>query len=199
MDTAAQRAVVAAKWSPRGTQVAWVAREGETRQQEVYVALADGSRARNLSRSDAEDYDIAWSADGEHLAFTSERDGNAEIYTVEVATGVLRRRTYHPAQDSRPCFSRDGQLLSCESAREGRLATYVMTSWAGAPRKLVTPDRRLEILEWRGNDPPFVDAVSIRTNVSIAPGDSALAVTEARDQYGNPIAADGVRWTALDP
>lgn len=199
MDTASQRSVVTAKWSPRGTHVAWVAREGETRQQEVFVALADGSRARNLSRNAAEDFDIAWSADGEHLAFTSERDGNAEIYTVEVATGVLRRRTFHPAQDSRPFFSPDGQFLSFESARQGRLDTYVMTSWAGSPRRLPAPDKRLEILEWRGNDPPFVDVVSIRTNLSIAPGDSAIAVLEAIDQYGNPIGAGAPRWIALDP
>lgn len=201
IDTASDRSVVAARWSPRGTHVAWVAREGQARQQEVFVALPDGGRTRNLSRHPAEDFDISWSADGGHVAFTSERDGNAEIYSADVATGVLRRMTFHPAQDSRPSFSPDGQFLAFESAREGRLETYVMPSFAGAPRRLVAPDKRLEILEWRGSAPPFLDAVSIRANVSIAPGDSAVATAEAVDQYGNTFdfeAAD-FRWSALDP
>ncbi len=199
IDTASDRSVVAARWSPRGTDVAWVARVGQTRQQEVFVALPDGSRMRNLSRHAAEDFDISWSADGEQLAFTSERDGNAEIYSVELATGVLRRMTFHPAQDSRPSFSPDGQFLAFESARQGRLETYVMTSWAGAPRRLVAPERRLEIVEWRGNAPPFIEAVSILTNISIAPGDSAIAVAEATDQYGNEAESKVLRWSSLDP
>lgn len=199
IDTASDRSVVAARWSPKGTHVAWVARQGQARQQEVFVALADGSSTRNLSRHPAEDFDISWSADGERVAFTTERDGNAEIYTAEVATGVLRRMTFHPAQDSRPSFSPDGQFLAFESAREGRLETYVMPSFAGAPRRLVVPDKRLEILEWRGNTPPFLDAISIRTNVSIAPGDSAPATAEAVDQYGTAVDVGDVRWSALEP
>jgi DNA-binding SARP family transcriptional activator len=199
IDTAADRSVLAARWSPRGTHVAWVAREGQTRQQEVFVAQADGSRARNVSQHAAEDFDIAWSADGEHIAFTSERDGNAEIYTVEVATGALRRMTFHPAQDSRPAYSPDGQFLGFESARQGQLETFVMPSFAGAPRRLLADNRRLEILEWRGNAPAFVDAVAIRTNVSIAPGDSAIATAEAIDQYGTAIDPGIVRWSSLDP
>ncbi len=199
IDTAADRSVIAARWSPRGTRVAWVAREGQTRQQDVFVALPDGSRPRNLSRHPAEDFDIAWSADGERVAFTSERDGNAEIYSADVATGLLRRMTFHPAQDSRPSFSPDGQFLAFESARRGQLETYVMSSFAGAPRRLVAPDRKLEILEWRGSAPPFLDAISIRTNVSIAPGDSAAATVETVDQYGGAVDAGDLRWSALDP
>ena len=199
IDTAPDRSVISARWSPRGTHVAWVAREGQARQQEVFVGLPDGSRARNLSRHAAEDFEISWSADGEHLAFTSERDGNAEIYSVDVNTGALRRLTFHPAQDSRPSFSPDGQFLAFESARRGVLEAYVMTSWVGAPRRLVAADKRLEIVEWRGTAPPFVDVVSIRTNVSIAPGDSAIAVAEALDQYGNALNAVDVRWAPLDP
>lgn len=199
IDTAAERSVVSARWSPRGTHVAWVARDGQTRQQEVFAARPDGSRARNLSRHPAEDFDLAWAADGEHLAFTSDRDGNAEIYSVEVGTGALRRMTFHQAQDSRPSFSPDGQFLAFESARQGRIETYVMPSYAGAPRPILSEQRSLEILEWRGAPPPFIEAVSIRTNVSIAPGDSAIAVAEAIDQYGNPVDADLVRWSSLDP
>lgn len=199
IDTASVRSVVSARWSPRGTHVAWVARDGQTRQQEVFVARSDGNGARNLSQHPAEDFDLAWAADGEHLAFTSDRDGNAEIYSADVRTGALRRMTFHQAQDSRPSFSPDGQFLAFESARLGRIETYVMPSYAGAPRRILSDQRSLEILEWRGTPPPFIEAVAIRTNVSIAPGDSAIAVAEAVDQYGNPIDAELVRWSSLDP
>ncbi|MCR4342250.1 MAG: hypothetical protein NUW01_20430, partial [Gemmatimonadaceae bacterium] len=199
IDTGTARSVTQARWSPRGTEVAWVARDAETRQQDVFTAQADGGRARNLSRHSAEEYDLAWSADGERVAFTSERDGNAEIYAAELATGQLRRMTFHAAQDSRPSFSPDGQFLAFESVRTGRLEAYVMAAFAGSPRPLAGVGTRLEIVGWKGRPPPFVNAVTLRATATLEPRDSATAVADATDQYGNELAVGGVRWFSLNP
>ena len=40
------------------------------------------SNGRNLTRNPARDNQAAWSPDGRALAFTSDRDGNAEIYVM---------------------------------------------------------------------------------------------------------------------
>ena len=199
LDTGAARSVTQARWSPRGTDVAWIARDAGTMQQDVFAAQANGGGARNLSSHAAEDYDLAWSADGERVAFTSERDGNAEIYSAELATGQLRRMTFHAAQDSRPAFSPDGQFLAFESVRSGRLEAYVMAAFAGSPRPLAGVRTRLEIIDWKGRPPLFLNGVTIRASSTLAPGDSATATAEATDQYGNELEVRGVRWFSLDP
>ncbi|MGI8619670.1 MAG: ATP-binding protein [Gemmatimonadaceae bacterium] len=199
IDTAAGRSVVDARWSPRGTHIAWIAREGVARQQEIFVALADGSQARNLSQHMSEDYDLAWSADGDHIAFTTERDGNAEIYSVDIATGQLRRMTFDPAQDSRPAYSPDGQFVAFESARQGRLRAYVMTALAGVPRPIEAAGRSLEVAGWLGQAPPFLDELAVRGTSILSPGDTAVVFAETTDQYGRGMIVTGVGWTSLDP
>jgi Tol biopolymer transport system component len=42
----------------------------------------DGSNPRNTSRHPAEDLHPSWSPDGRRTAFSSDRDGNLEIYTL---------------------------------------------------------------------------------------------------------------------
>src|SRR5262245_7663591 len=47
---------------------------------ELAIANADGSGERPLLADHELDYDAAWSPDGQWLAFTSERNGSADIY-----------------------------------------------------------------------------------------------------------------------
>ena len=95
-----------------------VARVGAERQREVYVSLADGSDVQNVSRHPADDFHIAWSGDGALLAFTSMRDGNAELYALGVDEGRLWRLTRDPAQDDRAAYSTSGRVVAFESTRE---------------------------------------------------------------------------------
>lgn len=199
IDTAAGRSVVDARWSPRGTHIAWIAREGATRQQEIFVALADGTQARNLSQHPGEDYDLAWSADGDHIAFTTERDGDAEIYSADILTGRLRRLTFDPAQDSRPSYSPDGQFIAFESTRGGSLQSYVMTALAGAPRRISAGASSLEVAGWRGQAPPFVEELAIRAPSALSPVDTSIVSVEVTDQFGRIMDGGGVTWLSLDP
>ena len=51
-------------------------------QSEVYTINVDGSGERRLTSSPGLDAFPAWSPDGEHIAFTSDSDGNWEIYVM---------------------------------------------------------------------------------------------------------------------
>jgi TolB protein len=55
--------------------------------QEIYKIRVDGSELQNLSENIANDFQLTWFTDkglfvatGEWIAFTSDRDGNQEIY-----------------------------------------------------------------------------------------------------------------------
>ncbi|MGD8794081.1 MAG: hypothetical protein PVF47_16130, partial [Anaerolineae bacterium] len=57
----------------------------------------------NLTDHPADDWDPAWSPDGQQIVFMSVRDGNREVYVMDaVDGGNLQRLTDHPAADKNP-------------------------------------------------------------------------------------------------
>jgi len=76
-------------WSPDGARIAFVSeRDGN---EEIYLTLAphasagvnpDGANLLRLTHNKAEDWFPAWSPDGKRIAFSSNRDGNHEIYVM---------------------------------------------------------------------------------------------------------------------
>ena len=61
-----------------------------------------------------------WSPDGRLFAFTSNRDGNFEIYVRRVEGGQEVNVTNNPADDVQPAFSPDGTSIAFVSTRSSR-------------------------------------------------------------------------------
>lgn len=61
---------------------------------------------------------------GGQIAFISDRDGNQEIYIMNVDGSQARNITNHPASDSVPAWSPDNQRLVFESNRDGNWEIY---------------------------------------------------------------------------
>ncbi len=62
------------------------------------------------------------------IAFHSNRDGNAEVYTIHADGTNETRLTDHPAYDGFPSWSPDGSQILFQSDRDGDLAIYRMTA-----------------------------------------------------------------------
>jgi TolB protein len=60
------------------------------------------------------------------IAFVSERDGNAEIYTMRPDGSDLRRLTDNSAADTEPAWSPDGKGIAFVSDRDGQPEIYRM-------------------------------------------------------------------------
>jgi len=193
LDTIPHRSVVEAAWSPDGSRIAWVARVGAERQQEVFVALANGRGVENVSRHPADDYHIAWSGDGELLGFTSVRDGNAELYAFAVTERRLWRLTRDPAQDDWARFSTSGRLVAFESTRGGVSGVYVMAALGGEP---VALGAGFAVREWRGAA-PYLDRIHVRTT-HVGEADTVEVRVAGADQFGNPMGASRVEIRVLD-
>ena len=63
---------------------------------------------------------------GGKIAFSSDRDGNFEIYLIDPDGGGLTRVTEDPADDVQPAWSPDGQRLAFVSNRDGNQEIYAM-------------------------------------------------------------------------
>lgn len=126
----------------------------------VVYAIAPASPAQALRG--ANNFSPIWSFDGKKIAFTSDRDGDPEIYIMNADGSIPARLTYTPGSDAHPYFSRDGKKILFQSTRENGLDTniYVMdlngsdvrklTSLTGfAGNAIYSPDESLIAFQWR--------------------------------------------------
>ncbi|MGQ9626228.1 MAG: hypothetical protein ACUVV0_04900 [Anaerolineae bacterium] len=90
----------------------------------LYIMNFDGSFPQQLT-TDVSDTSPASSPDG-FLAFMTHRDGNWEIYTLDLKTGALNRLTENEANDGLPTWSPDGKRIAFVSDRNGQWSIWVM-------------------------------------------------------------------------
>lgn len=71
---------------------------------------------------------ISVSPDGRWLAYDSNLNGNADIYTMPVSGGEAQQLTRDPADDFAPHWSPDGKEIAFHSFRNGNRDIFVMSS-----------------------------------------------------------------------
>jgi WD40-like Beta Propeller Repeat len=112
------------------------------------LAGESGQRTQ-LTDGRATDRDAAWHPDGQQIAFTSDRDGNDEIYLKGAEPSARPRRlTIDPAADTDPTFSPDGTQLAFTSTRDGNPELYVMAIDGSAQRRLTVDPAVDQQADW---------------------------------------------------
>src|SRR3954447_618148 len=75
-----------------GNLIAWVESWSDPMDDRTYSALrlarSDGSNARALTNGKQRISSPAWSTDGSHLAYISDPGGRAQIYVLDIRSGV---------------------------------------------------------------------------------------------------------------
>jgi hypothetical protein len=99
----------------------------------------DGSNAVNVTKNPYDDYMPAWSPDGGHLVFVSERDGHQEIYTIKRDGTDLRRltQTQKGEENRSPAWSPDGQRIAFAGVRNG-VESIISMNTDGTDGKFLT-------------------------------------------------------------
>jgi YVTN family beta-propeller protein len=133
------------RWSPDGGWIAFVAPIGA--EENLFMVSADGSQVVTLTNEAG--YGVlepSWSPDGREIAFETDRDGNWEIYKVNVEnpeTPVLTRLTTDSADDRYAVWSPDGTQIAFISDRGNPASEYNV--YVMEPDG--TDQRRLSILQ----------------------------------------------------
>ena len=91
-----------------------------------------------ITRGDSNDWQPAYSPDGEWVIFTSNRSGNLDLWEISPKTGLIRRITEDPADDWDPGFTPDGKIV-WGSNRTGNLEIWIADA-DGANARQVTRD-----------------------------------------------------------
>jgi hypothetical protein len=100
--------------------------------------ITGGAVRRHTNNSFSDSQPVFNPANGV-IAFTSNRDGNEEIYTIAsgaAATVEPTRLTTDTGSDSQPTWNRAGSTLAFVSTRDGKAEIYTMTATGTTPTRL---------------------------------------------------------------
>jgi TolB protein len=95
-----------------------------------------GAGGGNYQRVTTHNSDTAPAGHGQRVAFMSARDGNWEVYRVNMDGSGLQRLTSNAAQDGLPTWAPDGSSIAFVSNRGGGWAVWVMNADGDNQRKL---------------------------------------------------------------
>ncbi len=105
-------------WSPTGNQIAYSVDSAD----EIWVMNSDGSYQRSvLTKASGP----SWSPDGTRIV-VSASDGDSEIFTLDLVSGLLTRLTENFESDAHPAWSPDGNSIAFVSSTAGALDAFVI-------------------------------------------------------------------------
>ena len=168
-------------------------------QDQIYTMGAGGANKQAMSSAPgaANDIQPAYSPDGNWILFASDRDGDLEIYVVNVGTGVETRLTNDAGVDGKPAWWFDGSRVLWASDRTGDLDVWAadfdsITPALGVPENLTSEPTRDDLMPAMRPDAGGIAFVSgtagsedIWTMSTTGTSQSPLTVTGSRDL--NPV------------
>jgi dipeptidyl aminopeptidase/acylaminoacyl peptidase len=119
----------------------------DERRSHVFTVAVESGRTRQVTRGDWNDSQPAWSPDGAHLVFISDRNRarfdrpRPDVWLVAATGGRAKRLTRGSGQYGMPEFSPDGRFISFlgREADDGNSAAndhlYVLDAEGGGPRR----------------------------------------------------------------
>ena len=91
---------------------------------EIY-AVDDAGHINRMTDNPAADTQAAWDPSMQRMAFTSNRDGQNEIYLMNADGTNPINLTNNPADEQQPAWSVDGQWIAFTSNRDGNYEIYI--------------------------------------------------------------------------
>jgi len=115
-------------WAPNGALIAFDGVPNSDSKRDVYLVTvgADPEQWDITNRPDEFDCYPSFSPDGSRIVYMSERDGNRDLYIMDLRGNDVQRLTEDERHDYEPSWSPDGRKIAFTSRRDGNSEIYVM-------------------------------------------------------------------------
>lgn len=97
-----------------------------------------------LTRSPADEFQAAWSPDGEQIVFVSNRSGSSAIYTMDAVGTSVRRLTEGQIGDYNPSWSPDGRQIAFATDRYPTSRELLLYDLDNGTTRRLTNDSNLD-------------------------------------------------------
>ena len=132
-------------WSPDGQQIVYVS--DETGNPRLFICSRNGGSKRRLPSIGRDAVTPDWSKEGK-IVYAAKVDGNYTVAVYDPATGENKRVTTAPGNWESPAWAADGRQVVCKRMDGGRSALYVIDTWTGRTRKLLSTSHNLSMPAW---------------------------------------------------
>lgn len=105
----------------------------------IYIVPVNGGEPKKITQY-VPSYWHGWSPDGKTLAYCAERNGNYDVYTIDVNGGKEKRLTDNKDLDDGPEYSPDGKYIYFNSYRTGHMQIWRMQQNGASPEQLTFDD-----------------------------------------------------------
>lgn len=125
---------------------------------DIYTVAVGGGEAKRLTTQPSYEANPVWSPDGSKIAFTSDRNGNMDVFVMNSNGGAAKRLTSNSAGEIPEAFSPDGKLVYFSAAIQNPASSamfpssrmtelYAVPVEGGNPRQVLgTPAQSLSFI-----------------------------------------------------
>ncbi|MBI2299035.1 MAG: PD40 domain-containing protein [Armatimonadetes bacterium] len=172
------------RWSPNGDFLVYTSNKGTSGSFDLWVISADGKHDEPLTTEPSLDWMPAWSPDGQHIAFVSDRQNGDALWLIGVDGSGLRKLAelaYEPA------LSPDGQLLAAHHIAGGNDGIYLFD---------LSGDRAPRLVLDQGRMPTWSDDGRYLIAVRNEPAGDRLWVADLQSDTTSALGPtlDGLSW-----
>jgi len=118
------------------TRLSYVMKEGK--RYRLVISDADGQNMRNALNSSEPIISVAWSPDGQKIAYVSFEDRKPVVYVHELATGRRIVLSNERGNNSAPSWAPDGKSLAISLSKDGNTQIYRVNADGSNLRRLTT-------------------------------------------------------------
>jgi len=133
-------------WGARDNEIFFLSGKGDA-VHDIWFADLTKKHMEQLTFNSGYNFEPACSSRNE-LAFSSDRDGNYEIYLMNSRGENLKKITEHKSIDSEPSWSKDGLKLVFSSNRSGAMQIWRMNRDGSALKQLTDGDNASRSPKW---------------------------------------------------
>ncbi|MEM8934898.1 MAG: Tol-Pal system beta propeller repeat protein TolB [Pseudomonadota bacterium] len=186
--------VLTPRFSPTQQQITYMALFDD-RPGQVYLFNIETGEQEQLGSFRGMTFAPRFSPNGQEVLMSVERDGNSDIFTMDLATRRLMRLTEHPAIDVSPSMSPDGRQITFTSDRGGSTQIYVMNADGRGQRRITFGQGRYQTPVWspRGDLIAFTRQYNGRFYIGVVrpDGSGERLLTESYFEEGPTWAPNG--------